>query len=140
MKNLIILFTLITLTAGLASAQNASSQIKSDYGKWNNLKWTNMSPATSDLAYSDSLSVEASAAGNTLCRLFLKNTTNHCKQFTLVMVVDGVTKTMDLLVKGNGEVSRYTNVATKDYEFYTFNCDKISSISLKAVKDADNCR
>jgi hypothetical protein len=137
MKNLIILFTLITLTAGLASAQVASPQIKSDFGKWTLLKGDGI---TNTNSYFDSLSVEPSAMGNTLCRLFLKNTTNHCKQFTIVMVVDGVTKTMDLLVKGNGEVSRYTNVASKEYEFYTFTADKISSISLKAVKDADNCR
>ena len=136
MKNLIILFTLIALAAGMASAQVTSSQNKSDYGKWNLIKGDGIT----NNSYYDSLSTEKSAAGNTLCRLFLKNTTNHCKQLTIVLVVDGVTKTMDVLMKGNGEVSRYTNVATKDYDFYTFTADKISSITVKAAKDADNCR
>jgi hypothetical protein len=137
MKNLIILFTLITLTAGLASAQVASPQIKSDFGKWNLLKGDGI---TNTNSYYDSLSVEPSAAGNTLCRLFLKNTSGHCKHFTLSLVIDGTERTMDVLINGNGEVSRYTNTATNAYDFYTFTADKISSISLKAVENSDKCR
>ena len=141
MKNLKILVAALALIIVQSTFAQVSPQQQKEFGRWNLIKSDSLSPNTN--SYYDSIGFKPGTNGNSMCTLYIKNMSSHCKHLRLDLRYlsggDVFTKSIDVFVKPNGVVDKYYNYNTQKNEFFTFESNKMGQIRLTFVEDSNKC-
>ncbi|MEI6817119.1 MAG: hypothetical protein WCL14_10950 [Bacteroidota bacterium] len=140
--NFIFIAVVMIITTISVSAQTIDASIKYNYGFWSLVNGTNNYP-NKNMIY-DSLALEPAVDGSTMCTLFLKNSSNHCKHLIITYsytTSDGQlnNKSLDLLV--NPGQDKYINNTDGTYDRLSFNAMKITEpFKIQLFEDSGKCR